>query len=400
VRSAGGTLRSLAGRAAACAFAAALVFGCNAAAGSPRPDGAVRGDAATSGLATPGMSSDPTATPTGSPVPTPGTPTQAPTPAVATGPAWTTESLALLRTAGDAESVVAHVGKAFPLELTSRSTLVAGDRWAEARWQTPGRGGTAWVPLASVTRTRSTRVPSASIDALDARLYAYLRKLGTRVGVEVWDRTRGLIYTHNASRSYLVASSIKVELLCAFLAKLEAAGREPTARERSLMAAMIKRSDNNAAGYFYDVLGEAPGITAYMKRIGVAGLTASPAWRGWGWSTITPAAQVRVLKLLHEGRLLNAKHTKYALDLMRNVIPEHRIGVGTTAPEGADVAMKVGWVTGPDGMWVTNSSGIVTYEGVTYVIAVYTDRDATLKEGFEIVEHVAGEIADALLPRR
>ncbi len=163
------------------------------------------------------------------------------------------------------------------------------------------------------------------------------------------------------------------------------------------MTAMITRSDNDAAGYFYSLLGDAPGLTAYMKRIGVSGLDASPSWRGWGWSTITPGAQVAVLTLLQKGKLLNAKHTKYALDLMRHVIPEHRVGVGSTAPEGADVAMKVGWVTGPDGLWVMNSSGIVTLDGSTYVIAVYTDRDPTLEEGFAIVEHACDAIATALL---
>ena len=44
-----------------------------------------------------------------------------------------------------------------------------------------------------------------------------------------------------------------------------------------------------------------------------------------------------------------------------------------------------------------NSSGIVTYRGVTYVVAIYSDRDATLEEGQEIVEHVADRIATALL---
>ncbi len=106
---------------------------------------------------------------------------------------------------------MAHVGKAFPLDLTSGSRVVAGKTWAEARWATPGRSGTAWVPLASVTRTKPDRVAAASIDALDADLYRYLRSFGTRAGVEVRDLSRGMIYTHNAGRPYLIASSIKVE---------------------------------------------------------------------------------------------------------------------------------------------------------------------------------------------
>jgi beta-lactamase class A len=390
-------------------LAGTIVGGCSFATGAPigagtRVDGAATSPSPVPAALVPAASPTPSESPDGSPAPpgAPGataSPGPVPGPQVEPGPAWTTRSLALLTRAGDDRSVAAHVGKAFPLELTSRQRAVGVDLWVEARWETPGRIGTAWVPLAAVARTDPQRTPAASLDALDADLYRYLRSFGTRVGVEVWDRTRGMIYTHNAGRQYLVASSIKVELLCAFLAKLEKAGREPTTRERSLLAAMIKRSDNNAAGYFYDALGEAPGVTAYMKRIGVSGLIASPAWRGWGWSTITPAAQVRVFDLLRQGKLLNAKHTKYALGLLRTVIPEHRTGVGTTAPKGADVAMKVGWVTGPDDRWVMNSSGIVTYEGVTYVIAVYTDRNATLEEGVEIVERACGAIAEALLGR-
>ncbi len=352
---------------------------------------------------TPAPTVAPSASPGPSPTPAPsatpsGSPGSNPEPLVESGPAWTTRSVSLLRRAGDDRTAAAHVGPAFPVTLTSRSALLGGTRWAEARWHTPSRAGTAWIPLASLTRSRPTRTPTASIDALDVGLSRYLDGLGTRAGVYVWDLGRGMVYGRNASRPYLVASSIKVEIMCWFLSTLEAEGREPTRRERDLLTAMIVRSDNDAAYYFYDLLGDAPGMTAYMRRIGVAGLLASPQWRGWGWSTVTPTAQATVLRLLQQGRLLSPAHTAYALGLLRSVIPEHRIGVGTTAPAGADVAMKVGWVVGPDGMWVMNSSGIVTYGGITYVIAVYTDRDATLEEGWAIVERVAGDIADALLP--
>ncbi len=395
-------------RLVAMALAATLVGGCTFAAAVPGDAHTPAGRAATAPASSPAAAFVSAASPTPSPIPG-GSPAPSgsplvttspgpfPEPMVQAGPAWTTRSLALLKRAGDDRSVSAHVGRAFPLELTARSTAVKGVLWAEARWKTPGRSGTAWIPLDDVTRTDPERTPSASLDALDADLYRYVRSFGTRVGVQVWDRTGGMIYTHNAGRQYLVASSIKVAVLCAVLARIEKEHREPTAQERALLTAMITRSDNDAAAHFYVYLGDAPALTAYMERIGVTGFTASPGWRGLGWSTITPAAQVRVFDLLRQGKLLNAKHTKYALDLLRRVIPEQRIGVGTTAPKGADVAMKVGWVTGPDDLWVMNSSGIVTYQGVTYVIAVYTDRDPTLEEGFEIVERVCGAIADALL---
>ena len=406
------------------ALAGSLVAGCTFASAGPGTTGTQVDGAATSPSSAPAAAAPAAAVPAASPTgpgthaPSPATsdssdtaapsapsgspgstasPGPDPGPRVEPGPAWTTRSLALLTRVGDERSVTAHVGRAFPLELSSGQRAVGDAVWVEARWETPGRSGTAWLPLDAVVRTDPQRTAAASLDALDADLYRYLRPFGTRVGIEVWDRTRGTIYTHYSGRQYLVASSIKVAVLCAVLARVEALGREPTAQERALLNAMITRSDNDAAAHFYVYLGDAPALTAYMDRIGVTGFTASPGWRGLGWSTITPAAQVRLLDLLRQGKLLNAKHTKYALGLLRHVIPEHRIGVGTTAPKGADVAMKVGWVTGPDDMWVMNSSGIVTHEGVTYVIAVYTDRNATVEEGMEIVEHACGAIADALL---
>ena len=114
-------------------------------------------------------------------------------------------------------------------------------------------------------------------------------------------------------------------VLCAVLARIEKEHREPTAQERALLTAIMMRSDNDAAAHFYVYLGDAPALTAYMERIGATGFTASPGWRGLGWSTITPAAQVRVFDLLRQGKLLNAKHTKYALGPPAPRDPEERV---------------------------------------------------------------------------
>jgi hypothetical protein len=71
--------------------------------------------------------------------------------------------------------------------------------------------------------------------------------------------------------------------------------------------------------------------------------------------------------------------------------------VGDTRPAGATVAMKVGYTAGPDGLWVANSSGIVTAGKEVYIIAVYTTANRTIPEGKRIVSHVCGVIGKLLV---
>ena len=72
------------------------------------------------------------------------------------------------------------------------------------------------------------------------------------------------------------------------------------------------------------------------------------------------------------------------------------MGVGDTAPSGATVAMKDGWLPGPDSLWAMNSSGIVTVNQETYIIAVYTRGQGTLEDGQSIARHVCGTVASLL----
>ena len=81
---------------------------------------------------------------------------------------------------------------------------------------------------------------------------------------------------------------------------------------------------------------------------------------------------------------------------MKNVEPDQRVGVGDTAPPNATVALKDGWVTGYDGLWAVNSSGIVTVGKETYIISVYTQEQQTLGDGESITRKVCGMVAELL----
>jgi len=311
--------------------------------------------------------------------------------------AWTTRSVALYRAAGSTGPAQVHLGSNFAVTLSSGRASVDGEPWYEVTWATPGRRGTGWLPASAVMLHRGTAVASAGIDALDAGLAAYLANLGPRVGVAVTDVTRGVRYTYNAGRGYVTASSIKVPIMLALLSQLEEQERRPTARERSLLTTMIENSNNVSATALYAAIGAQRGIAAFMRRVGVSGLRPASPTRGWGWSTITPRAMAALLERLHAGTILTAKDRALALGLMENVQASQQWGVGDTRPAGANVALKNGWTAGPDGLWVANSSGIVTAGDEVYVIAVYTKANRTVAEGKRIVNHVCGVIGKRLV---
>jgi hypothetical protein len=342
----------------------------------------------TVGWQTPSPAATASATPTAAPSPTP-----TPLPSLA----WTFAPVELLAVAGEGTSTIAHLGPGFPVSPTGAVAYGQGDRWLEVAWWTPGRQGRAWVRETALTFQAPTEPAEAGIDALDEDLAAYLAGFGDRVGVEVYDVGRGTVYRSNADHRYTTASAIKVPIMLAFLTQLEAGGREPTTAERSLLTTMIENSRDASATALWDKIGGAAGLSAFMDKIGVEGL--SPYKGGWSWSTMSPQAMVQLLARLHQGAILNAEHRALALDLMEHVQNSQRTGVGDTAPSGAIVAMKIGrwWYDAKRGGTVMSSSGIVTLGTQTYIISVFTDRNPSMPQAEATVRHICAAVAKVLL---
>jgi beta-lactamase class A len=249
------------------------------------------------------------------------------------------------------------------------------------------------TPQTTIARTASPseQLETAGLDALSPQLATYMAQQGNAMGVEVYDLTRNRTYVYNATTTFTLASSAKVYILCAYLDMLERQRHAPSAFERSEMDKMIEDSDNNAAQWLYNRVGQQAGQARYLASIGVTDYVG----RGydWGWASLSPADMVRILTLLQTGHILSAADRAYALSLMSH-LDIGRWGVGDTAPRGAQVYMKDGWVTGPDGKWAQNSSGIVVAGGETYIISVYIAHQSRYDWGK--IQHVCGAVASLL----
>ena len=211
----------------------------------------------------------------------------------------------------------------------------------------------------------------------------------------VYDVTHDRYYTYNDPHQFIVASSMKVPIMLTFLDMLERQGRAATNHEMDLLRTMIENSNNDSASeLYYHEIGGAAGVTAYMNRVGIAGLIPDP--NAWGWSVMYPLTMVKMLNRLNKGILLTPEHRKLALNLLEHVEADQRGGVGDTAPPGATVAMKDGWVIAPDGWWAVNSSGIVTTKQEVYVISVYTQGEPTVATGLDTIRKLCKQVAQML----
>ncbi len=285
-------------------------------------------------------------------------------PAVAIRPQQTiwTQGETTLLTTPDSGLAIAHIGQNFVLKLLGDTRWTAGVLWYHVQWSTPKSTDRGWISAADITFVSPGSVPQwASLDVLSPQLASYLTNFGSNAGVVVYDVTRQRYYTYNSDTQFIVASSMKIPIMLTFFDTLEQQGLEPDDDQMDVLTTMIENSDNDSASELYfNELNGATSITNYMKKIGVGGLNADND--AWGYSTITPQAMVDLLTLFYEGKILTRQDRATAYNLMENIESDQQVGVGDTAPNGFTVAMKDGWVTGPDNLWAMNSSGIVMSE--------------------------------------
>ena len=103
---------------------------------------------------------------------------------------------------------------------------------------------------------------------------------------------------------------------------------------------MIRVSDNRAADAVHARVGLAA-LSRLARRAGMRHFLPHPVWGG---STIAAADQARFF--LRIDRLVPPRHRRYALGLLRGVVPAQRWGIAQAVPAGWRIAFKGGWGRG------------------------------------------------------
>lgn len=308
---------------------------------------------------------------------------------------WSQGNAALLSAPKNGQAI-AHIGDNFPLVLKGKTSWNKGNLWYQIQWTPSRKKSDGWVNASAITFSSPGRVPGwASIDALSPDLSRYLNGISSDVNVSVYDVTRQRYYTFNPDVQFITGSSMKVFIMLTLLDQTESQGGALSSQDMDLLTKMIENSDNDAASQLYfKEIGGATGVINYLNKMGISGLDPNPA--AWGMSQITPMAMITALTDLYTGKTLTAQDRDLAFSLMENVESDQRFGVGDTAPASANIAMKNGWLPGPDGLWAVNSSGIVMNGNEVYIISVYTEEQSSFEDGQATLDHICGLISSQL----
>jgi hypothetical protein len=172
-------------------------------------------------------------------------------------------------------------------------------------------------------------------DMRAARRYAHHRQ--GDIAFAVIDQ-RGRFYGYRAATTAPAASVFKVMLLASFLRMRE--GRGLSARDRALLAPMIRRSDSVAATTVRDIVGR-----KRIERLARAAGMRDFRYRWvWGESRTSPRDQARFMD--HLMSFIPRDHRPYARYLLSRVIRAQRWGIGRVVPCGWRLYLKGGWGSG------------------------------------------------------
>jgi beta-lactamase class A len=151
-------------------------------------------------------------------------------------------------------------------------------------------------------------------------------------------RTERRLWGRTPDRVVRSASVVKALVMVALLR--EARDRPLTPEEKSLLAPMVRKSDNDATSMLVVRIGEAR-LERTARQVGMPGFQLLDPW---GASTITAREQTRFF--LRIDATIPARHRAYGMGLLQTIVPSQRWGIGEVVPAGWTAFFKGGWGSG------------------------------------------------------
>jgi hypothetical protein len=239
------------------------------------------------------------------------------------------------------------------------------------------------LPLVSPTLTSAGATGSAnwSPDVQAARHYAKHRR--GRIAFDVIDaqgRERGM----RPTRTFPMASTLKVMLMAAYLRRPSVAHRSLHGFDLRLLVPMIRRSDNVAATRVRDIVG--PGaLRRLARRAGMHRFHYNPVW---GLSRTSPRDQARFME--HFDRFVPARHRAFARHQLAHIVPSQRWGIGRLHLPGWRLYFKGGWGSGSGA--VDHQIAFLESGQSRIAVAIFTQADGTHRYGKQTLRGIAARL--------
>jgi hypothetical protein len=321
------------------------------------------------------------------------------------GPRWLALAVAaVVLTAGFVSFAVIRAGArtSGASEQSYAAAVASGDAASSAAAQGAARSS-AVAASAAAASSASAAASAAAVSAAAAAKAAKVNALtalaagdsASAVSVAALNLTTGASYSWGATGGMNTGSIVKLYILETLLVQKQNSGGL-TSYQQQTATTMIENSNNDSAETLFEAIGGRDALIAANPTLGLTNTTPGPG-DYWG---LTQTSAPDYVTLLHNlvattGSPLTAASQAYVLGLMRNVESDQRWGVGVTADAGTDFANKNGWLNVDDdnGLWLVNSTGVVTIKGQTVLMAVLTQHNSDFQTGINFVQSLAQALA-------
>ncbi len=216
---------------------------------------------------------------------------------------------------------------------------------------------------------------------VSAAIADWLHRRSGSASVAVYDASSGVTSLYNPAGRYYFASTRKLAILGALLARTARARSALSPLEQSHATPMIEQSSNADATWLWNHLGATTGIADYERSVGLT-QTSQDSHGRWGLATTSALDELALLQTLASPNpLLRPTDQSYAGSLLSHIVASQSWGVSAGAPATATVQLKNGWLPHA-GQWTVNSVGRITAGSQQYDLAVLTATPSTALSSF------------------
>jgi hypothetical protein len=216
-----------------------------------------------------------------------------------------------------------------------------------------------------------------------------------RFSAYAWDAQTGCTYSLNAESRQPTASVFKVMVMAGTLLEVQMAGRVLSTQELGWLRPMISVSANEPVRSLWTHFGGAPWFNVQADTFGLDETTIVGDYETiWGRTSTSARDQVDLLRqiLFLDFGPFDETSQNLAWDLMTEIDPAQRWGVGTYAPAGSIVAQKNGFA----GVTANSVGAVVLPSGQAYALAVLSTGWSFWPNGLPAVDTIAGWVHGAL----
>lgn len=251
----------------------------------------------------------------------------------------------------------------------------------------------------AVTGATTTTQPAGS--PFSSVLLNYLLSRQDTVSVAIHNNATQQTWSLNSSHKYHASSVAKVNVMAAFLYKLQVAKQTMSAVDKVKMSDMIIYSNNVNADYFYVKVGDCGGLALFNALIPMTSTTPGCMYQhitGWGTTNTTVLDQLSLLELFTKSNaILTDASRRYGLSLMTHISTGDSWGVSVGPTPGTKVAFKNGWSPLDSYQnWEINSVGWMQGNNRDYEITILTSHNPNYAYGVATVNKIAQSVWDTM----